>query len=82
VAAKEKAIRKFGQVIEALPSVTFKVRLDDGQEILAHLSGRMRMNYIKVLVGDKVTLEMSPYDNKRGRIVFRSMGQELRPENK
>jgi len=82
VAEKEKAIRKFGQVIEALPSATFKVKLDEGHETLAHLSGRMRMNHIKVLVGDKVTLEMSPYDDRRSRIVFRGMGQEPRPRNK
>ena len=71
--AKNNAISKTGQVIEALPSATFKVKLDeDGSEILAHLSGRMRMNFIRVLVGDKVTIEMSSYDNSKGRIVFRS----------
>ncbi len=68
---KEKTIRKTGQVIEALPSATFKVKLEDGQEILAHLSGRMRINHIRVLVGDKVIVEMTPYDNNRGRIVLR-----------
>jgi len=71
--AKNNAISKTGRVIEALPSATFKVKLDeDGSEIIAHLSGRMRMNYIRVLLGDKVTVEMSPYDNSKGRIVFRS----------
>ena len=68
---KEKVIKKNGQVIEALPSATFKVKLEDSQEILAHLSGRMRMNYIRVLVGDKVVVEMTPYDNRRGRIILR-----------
>lgn len=71
MAEKEKTIKKSGQVIEALPSATFKVLLDDGQELLAHLSGKMRMNHIRVLVGDKVVIEMSPYDNNRGRIVLR-----------
>lgn len=68
---KEKTIRKSGQVTEALPSASFRVMLEGGQEILAHLSGRMRMNHIRVLVGDKVVVEMSPYDNDRGRIVLR-----------
>jgi len=71
VSAKEQSIRKLGQVIEAFPNATFKVRLDDGSEILAHLAGKMRLNYIRVLVGDKVTIEMGPYDKNRGRIVFR-----------
>jgi len=67
----EKKIRKFGQVIEALPSATFKVKLDDGKEILAHLSGKLRIFHIKILPGDNVTVELSPYDEKRGRIVYR-----------
>jgi len=71
VSAKEQSIKKFGQVIEALKSATFKVRLEDGSEVLAHLAGKMRLNYIKVLVGDRVTVEMSPYDQTRGRIIFR-----------
>jgi len=60
-----------GIVIEALPSTTFKVKLDDGREVLAHLSGKLRLNYIRILVGDKVIVELSPYDDKRGRIVYR-----------
>lgn len=60
-----------GVVIEALPDTTFKVQLEDGREILAYLAGKMRMNYIKVMIGDKVTLELSP-DGVRGRIVFRN----------
>jgi len=59
-----------GQVIEALPNTTFKVTLNDGREVLAYLSGKMRLNYIKVMIGDRVTLELSP-DGKRGRIVRR-----------
>ncbi len=64
-------IRKQGQVIEALPSLHFRVLLEDGQEVLGHLAGRLRLHHIKVLPGDKVTVEMSPYDDKRGRIVYR-----------
>ncbi len=67
----KETIVKEGQVIEALPSAMFRILLNEGEEVLGHLSGRMRMNYIKVLVGDKVVLEFSPYDNKRGRIVKR-----------
>lgn len=59
-----------GMVIETLPDTTFKVRLEDGREILAYLSGKMRMNYIKVMLGDRVTVELSP-DGNRGRIIFR-----------
>lgn len=58
-------------MIEALPAASFKVRLDDGREILAHVSGRLRVNHIRILAGDRVTVEMSPYDENRGRIVYR-----------
>lgn len=68
---KKDAIRKEGVVVEALPSAMFKVRLDDGTEVLAHLSGKMRLNFIRILPGDKVSMEFSPYDDKRGRIVYR-----------
>jgi len=61
-----------GIVIESLPSTTFKVKLDSGQEILAHLSGRMRLNFIKILPGDRVTVELSQYDQTKGRITYRS----------
>ncbi|MEK7160470.1 MAG: translation initiation factor IF-1 [Patescibacteria group bacterium] len=71
VPAKDQVIKKIGQVIEALPSATFKVKLEDDSEILAHLSGRMRLNHIRVLVGDRVVVEMTPYDSHRGRIVLR-----------
>lgn len=68
---KKDAIRKEGVVVEALPSATFKVRMADGSEVLAHLSGKMRLNFIRILPGDKVTMEFSPYDDKKGRIVYR-----------
>ena len=60
-----------GVVVEALPNAMFRVKLDNGHEILAVISGKMRMHYIKILVGDKVTIEMSPYDLTKGRIVYR-----------
>lgn len=68
---KKELITVEGVVMEALPSTTFKVKLENGHEILAHISGRMRVNYIKLLPGDKVILEMSPYDLTRGRITKR-----------
>ena len=69
--AKNESPRFEGEVTEALPSTTFKVRLDDSREVLAHLSGKMRMHYIKIMVGDRVVVELSPYDERRGRIVYR-----------
>lgn len=60
-----------GEVIDALPSATFKVRLDDDREVLAYISGKMRIHRIKILVGDRVTVELTPYDENRGRIVYR-----------
>ena len=69
--AKEDVIEIEGTVIEALPNTNFKVRLDNGHEVLAHISGKLIMNYIKILPGDKVKLELSPYDLSRGRIVWR-----------
>ena len=68
---KKNVSRENGIVIEALPSTHFKVKLDNGEEVLAHLAGKMRMYRIKILPGDKVTVEMTPYDKKRGRIVYR-----------
>jgi len=68
---KKTPIRKSGVILEALPSTNFKVKLDDGKEILCHLAGRLRIYRIKVLPGDRVTVEVSPYDEKRGRIVYR-----------
>ena len=67
----KKVIKISGLVLEALPSTNFKVKLDDGKEILAHLAGKLRMYRIKVLPGDRVTVEMSHYDENRGRIVYR-----------
>jgi translation initiation factor IF-1 len=61
-----------GVVIEAKPNATFQVELQNGHRILAHISGKLRMNYIRILPGDKVTIEMSPYDLTRGRIIWRS----------
>ena len=67
----KERIYKDGIVEEALPSTLFRVRLDDGREMLAHLSGKMRLHYIRVLPGDKVQVELSPYDQTKGRIVRR-----------
>jgi len=67
---KKKKLRKLGIILEALPSTNFRVKLDDGQEILCHLAGKLRMYRIRVLPGDRVTVEMSPEDT-RGRIVYR-----------
>lgn len=64
-------IKVEGKVIEALPSLTFKVKLENGREVLAHLAGKMKIYRIRILPGDKVVLEMSPYDENRGRIVYR-----------
>lgn len=69
--AKEDAIEVEGTVIEPLPNAMFRVALDNGHKVLAHISGKMRMNYIRILAGDKVKLELSPYDLTRGRITFR-----------
>ena len=69
--AKEDVIEVEGTIKEALPNATFKVGLEGGHEVLAHISGKMRMHYIRILPGDKVKLEMSQYDMKRGRIVYR-----------
>ena len=67
----KELVKMEGVIIETLPSTTFRVRLDNDHEVLAHISGRMRVNYIRLLPGDKVLLEMSPYDLTRGRIVQR-----------
>ncbi len=70
-AEKEKNIKTEGRVIEALPNAFFKVLLDDGREITGFLSGKMRLNRITILPGDRVTMEMSPYDDNKGRITYR-----------
>ncbi|MCW1888783.1 MAG: translation initiation factor IF-1 [Candidatus Moranbacteria bacterium] len=69
--AKKDMIRFEGEVLESLPSTTFRVKLDNGHEVLAHISGKMRVHYIRLLPGDRVILEMSPYDLSKGRIVQR-----------
>jgi translation initiation factor IF-1 len=68
---KKEAIEVEGTVIEALPNAMFRVTLPNGHEVLAHISGKIRMHYIRVLPGDKVLIELSPYDLKRGRITYR-----------
>jgi translation initiation factor IF-1 len=68
---EKKFIRKSGQVLETLPNATFRVKLDEGKEVLCHLAGKLRLYHIRVLPGDKVTVEMTPYDDRRGRIVYR-----------
>jgi len=69
--SRSNKVRKQGRVLESLPSLKFRVLLDDGQEIIAYLAGKLRIFRIKVLQGDRVTVEMSPYDKERGRIVYR-----------
>lgn len=69
--SKEQGIQVEGTVSEALPNASFRVELENGHKVLAHISGKMRMNFIKILPGDKVTVELSPYDLSRGRIVYR-----------
>ena len=69
--AKEDVIEVEGTVVEALPNTNFKVELENGHQVLAHISGKLRMNYIKILPGDKVKLELSPYDLGKGRITWR-----------
>ena len=69
--AKEAPIKVDGVILETLPNAMFQVELENGHRVLAHISGKMRMNFIKILPGDKVTVELSPYDLKRGRITYR-----------
>ena len=69
--AKEDVIQVEGTVVETLPNAMFRVELDNGHRVLAHVSGKMRMHFIKILPGDRVTLELSPYDLTRGRITYR-----------
>jgi translation initiation factor IF-1 len=70
--AKEESIEVEGTVVETLPNAMFRVDLDNGHRVLAHISGKMRMHFIKILPGDKVTMQLSPYDLTRGRITYRS----------
>ena len=69
--AKEDAIQMEGEVIQALPNTTFRVKLRNGHEMTAHISGKMRKHYIRILTGDTVTVELTPYDLSKGRIIFR-----------
>lgn len=70
--AKQEAIQIEGKVLETLPNAMFRVELPNGHKVLAHVSGKMRMHFIKILPGDSVTLELSPYDLTRGRIIYRA----------
>jgi translation initiation factor IF-1 len=70
--AKEETIQMQGEIVETLPNATFRVKLENGHVVLGHISGKMRMHYIRILPGDKVTVELTPYDLSRGRIVFRA----------
>ena len=69
--AKAEAIKVDGTIVETLPNASFRVELENGHKVLAHISGKMRMHFIKILPGDKVTVELSPYDLSRGRITYR-----------
>jgi translation initiation factor IF-1 len=70
--SKEETIQIQGEVVETLPNATFRVKLENGHVVLGHISGKMRMHYIRILPGDKVTVELTPYDLSRARIVFRA----------
>ena len=76
--AKEDVIQVEGKVLEPLPNAMFKVELDNGHVVLAHISGKMRMHFIKILPGDRVSLELSPYDLTRGRITYRHKWDDLK----
>jgi len=69
--AKDDVIQMQGEILENLPNATFRVKLENGHVVLGHISGKMRMNYIRILPGDKVTVELSPYDLTKGRITYR-----------
>ena len=70
--AKEDAIQMQGEILDTLPNATFRMKLENGHVVLGHISGKMRMHYIRILPGDKVTVELTPYDLTRGRIIFRA----------
>lgn len=80
--AKEESIEMQGVVKETLPNTTFKVELENGHVVTAHISGRMRKHYIRILVGDKVTVELTPYDLSKGRITYRDSGKKPREDAK
>ncbi|NTV51265.1 MAG: translation initiation factor IF-1 [Desulfobulbaceae bacterium] len=73
---KEEAIQVEGTIVEPLPNAMFRVELDNGHRVLAHISGKMRMHFIKILPGDRVTVELSPYDLTRGRVTFRAKNKK------
>lgn len=77
---KKDVIKVDGEVIETLPNALFKVKLENGHDVLGHLSGKMRMNFIKILPGDKVTMEMTPYDLTKGRITYRLKAGQVRSD--
>ena len=77
--AKEDSIEMQGVVVDTLPNTTFRVKLENDHVVTAHISGRMRKNYIRILTGDKVTVELTPYDLSRGRIIYRESGRR-KPE--
>ncbi|MGI5869870.1 MAG: translation initiation factor IF-1 [Kiritimatiellia bacterium] len=77
--AKDDCIEVLGTVVKVLPATMYRVRLDNGHEVLAHISGKMRKFFIKITTGDKVTLEMSPYDLEKGRIIYRHKGNPTQP---
>ncbi|MBI4938149.1 MAG: translation initiation factor IF-1 [Nitrosomonadales bacterium] len=70
--SKEDVLQMQGEILESLPNATFRVKLENGHTVLGHISGKMRMHYIRILPGDKVTVELTPYDLTKGRIVFRA----------
>ena len=78
--SKEDTIQMQGEILETLPNATFRVKLENGHVVLGHISGKMRMHYIRILPGDKVTVEMTPYDLTRGRIIFRAKGSRTNEE--
>jgi translation initiation factor IF-1 len=78
--AKEEHIEMKGVVVDTLPNTTFRVKLENGHLVTAHISGRMRKNYIRILTGDKVVVELTPYDLTRGRIIYRDVGKKGAPE--
>ncbi len=79
--AKEDVIEVEGTVIEPLPNAMFRIELDNGHKVLGHVSGKMRMHYIQIIRGDRVKVELSPYDLSRGRITFRLKGREKNKED-
>jgi len=77
--AKEDQIEMEGTVVDVLPNTMFRVQLENGHVVIAHISGKMRKNYIRILKGDKVSVQLTPYDLSKGRITFRSRGGESKP---